>query len=107
MADKRHPYHRWLLGLLLAIAFFAMYWPLRGRLTNPAPSKSDARKGGGKSATVPLIATKARKGDIGSYFTGLGAVTPINTVTVRSRVDGQLMAVHYREGDSVHQGDLL
>ncbi len=56
---------------------------------------------------IPVVAAKARKGDIGVYFTGLGAVTPIYTVTVRSRVDGQLMKVLYKEGDNVHQGDLL
>ena len=41
------------------------------------------------------------------YYTGLGAVTPLATVTVRSRVDGQVMKIHYREGETVHQGDLL
>jgi len=54
-----------------------------------------------------VIATKARRGNIGVYFNGLGTVTPIYTVTVKSRVDGQLMDIHYREGDTVHQGDLL
>src|SRR5262249_37446240 len=52
-------------------------------------------------------ATHARKGDIGVYFNGLGSVTPINTVTVRSRVDGELLKVTYREGDTVQKGDLL
>ncbi len=41
------------------------------------------------------------------YFDGLGAVTPLSTVTVRSRVDGELMAVHFREGETVRKGDLL
>jgi len=41
------------------------------------------------------------------YFDGLGAVTPIFTVTVKSRVDGELQSIHYREGDTVHKGDLL
>jgi multidrug efflux system membrane fusion protein len=54
-----------------------------------------------------VVATKSRKGDIGVYYSGLGAVTPLATVTVRTRVDGQLMTVRYREGDTVHQGDLL
>lgn len=56
---------------------------------------------------IPVIAAKARKGDISVYLTGLGTVTPIYTVTVKSRVDGQLMKVYYREGDYVHQGDPL
>jgi multidrug efflux system membrane fusion protein len=48
-----------------------------------------------------------RKGDIGVYYPGLGTVTPIYTVTVRSRVDGQLMKIYYHEGDIVRAGDKL
>ena len=44
---------------------------------------------------------------MGVYVTGLGAITPIYTVTVKSRVDGQLMTVHFKEGDLVKQGDPL
>jgi len=41
------------------------------------------------------------------YYSGLGTVTPLATVTLRSRVDGQLSSVLYREGDTVHAGDVL
>ena len=54
-----------------------------------------------------VAAKNPHTGDIGVYFTGLGAVTPINTVTLKSRVDGQLMCVNYKEGDLVNKGDLL
>jgi multidrug efflux system membrane fusion protein len=57
--------------------------------------------------TVPVVGAKAHRGNIPVYFTGLGAVTPIYTVTVRSRVDGELMQVYYKEGDLVHKGDPL
>ena len=57
-------------------------------------------------ATLVTAAT-AHKGDIGVYFTGLGAVTPLYTVTVTSRVDGQLMNVYYKEGQTVRKGELL
>ena len=69
----------------------------------PSPASSQKKSAG----TTPVVAARARKGNIGVYFPGLGAVTPISTVTVKSRVDGQLMKVHYTEGGLVHEGDLL
>jgi multidrug efflux system membrane fusion protein len=56
---------------------------------------------------VPVVATAARQGDMGLYLTGLGSVTAFNTVTVRPRVEGQLIKVAYQEGQLVRQGDLL
>jgi multidrug efflux system membrane fusion protein len=53
---------------------------------------------------VPVVVARAEQGDIGDYVTGLGTVTPINTVEVRTRVDGQLMTVAYREGEMVRRG---
>jgi multidrug efflux system membrane fusion protein len=100
---------RWLwLPVLILLGVGAWYlWPKAGFTT--ATSTSAASKGGkkGASGAVPVVATKARKGSIGVYITGLGSVAPIYTVTVKSRVDGQLMAVHYSEGQLVHEGDLL
>ena len=49
----------------------------------------------------------AQPGDIGIYVTALGVVTPLNTVSVKSRVDGQLVKVNYQEGQLVHIGDPL
>src|SRR5665213_263010 len=56
---------------------------------------------------VPVVTGVAHRGDIGVYFTGLGTVTPLQTVTVKTRVDGQLMAVHYKEGQAIKKGDPL
>jgi multidrug efflux system membrane fusion protein len=52
---------------------------------------------------VPVVAVKAIRGNIGEYVTGLGNVTPIFTVTVKTRVDGQLMQVFYKEGELVQK----
>ena len=54
-----------------------------------------------------MVVAPVRTRDVGVYIAGLGAVTPLNTVTVHTRVDGQLMSVRFREGQLVSEGDLL
>ena len=56
---------------------------------------------------VPVAVAQARKGDMAVHLTGLGTVTALNSVTVKSRVDGQLMRVAFTEGQMVRVGDLL
>jgi multidrug efflux system membrane fusion protein len=56
---------------------------------------------------IPVGAAAARKGDMNVYIVGLGAVTPVYTVTIKSRVDGQLMGVFFKEGQMVKKDDLL
>lgn len=71
------------------------------------------RFGGSKAAPppperrVPVAVETTRTGDISDYLDGIGTVTPRATVTVRSRVDGQLMSVTFREGQRVRSGELL
>jgi multidrug efflux system membrane fusion protein len=99
----------WLLILLAAAAVVYYVWPKRAAPQSSAPA-ADAKAGGraGRGAGVtPVVVVKAQTGSIGVYFDGLGAVTPVYTVTVRSRVDGELMAVHYQEGEIVQKGALL
>jgi membrane fusion protein, multidrug efflux system len=57
--------------------------------------------------SVPVLAATAHKGDIGVYIDAIGTVTPVYTVSVTSRVQGQIMSVNYREGQMVHKGDSL
>jgi multidrug efflux system membrane fusion protein len=64
-------------------------------------------RGGGAGGPAPVVATRATRGNIGVYFNGLGSVTPIYTTTVQSRVVGELMGIHYKEGDMVKKGDPL
>jgi multidrug efflux system membrane fusion protein len=65
----------------------------------------DKKQAGGMP--VPVVALAARSGVLPVYLNGLGSVVPVNTVTVRSRVDGQLMEVHFKEGQEVAKGALL
>jgi multidrug efflux system membrane fusion protein len=75
-----------------------------GGAGKPANPRGDRSSG---ARAIPVVALPARSGDLGVYQTGLGTVTPIWTVTVRSRVDGQLLSVAFREGQHVRAGDLL
>jgi multidrug efflux system membrane fusion protein len=93
----------------LALAALAFLWFRSDQKQSTAQTKTKSGKAGGRgpNGPTPVVVTKATKGDIGVYVTGLGAITPIYTVTVKSRVDGQLLSVHFKEGDYVHQGDPL
>jgi membrane fusion protein, multidrug efflux system len=60
------------------------------------------------SAALPIVrVTAVSRGDARHYLTALGTVTPLSTVTIHTRIDGQLMKVYFHEGEFVHEGDLL
>jgi len=100
----------WVIILVLLGVGVYFFWQRGKGPPGGAGSQANAGKKGGRAGgplATPVVAAKARKGNIGVYLSGLGSVTPIYTVTVKTRVDGQLMRVNYKEGDLAHEGDLL
>jgi multidrug efflux system membrane fusion protein len=97
----------WIVLLLLLAAAGGYYFWHKSGATAKAASDAKAAKKGGGGDVVPVVGARARKGNIGVYDPGLGNVTPIYTDTIKSRVDGQLMSVRYKEGEIVQKGDPL
>ena len=97
----------------LAVAVLAAAAYLAYQRFGPEPA-TDAKTAagrpgapGGPPRPTPVVAAQARTGDIDLYLSGLGTVTPLQTVTVRSRVEGQLLRVLFEEGQIVKEGQLL
>jgi multidrug efflux system membrane fusion protein len=61
----------------------------------------------GPARAVSVAIAPVQKQDVPVYLSGLGSVTAFNTANIKSRVDGQIMKVNFREGQDVHQGELL
>ncbi len=104
---KKARWWPWVLLLLIAAGGATYIFPrVIQAPAQPAPKKGKGGDGAGGRA-VPIVAAKARKGDMPVYLNGLGSVTAFNTVTVRARVDGELVKVAFEEGQIVKKGDLL
>jgi len=102
----------WILVIALATAGFWYYRSSRPKEAQNAAAPAAPAKGAGRGAgagnfSVPVVVATTTRGDLPVYLAGLGTVTPLSTVTVRSRVDGQLIDVAFKEGQYVKAGDLL
>jgi len=102
----------WMILVLLVIVAGG-WWYLRshGAQANNAAAagvgNSGANGGQPPMGPVPVVVATAHRGDLPVYFNGLGTVTAFNTVTVRSRVDGQIVKINFTEGQYVKEGDAL
>ena len=95
----------WIL-VLIALAGGAYYY----YKSRPSSESKAAPAPGGRAAPLGIVSVAVRpalKQNVPYFLAGLGTVTPFNTVTVKSRVDGQLQKVNFTEGQFVHEGDLL
>lgn len=108
--------HGWLWVLIVVVIAALGFWYFRGpkgstEAQGPAAvgsGKGQGRQGAGAGGfAVPVVVATAQVGDLPVYFNGLGTVTAFNTVTVRSRIDGQIIKINFQEGQYVHQGDAL
>lgn len=102
-----------LLSLIAVIAVVVIAWRYFHSTTPPAGSTAKTTSNGGRGegrramTTPPVQVARSFTASVPYYLTGLGTVTSANTVTVRSRVSGQLMALHFEEGQQVAAGALL
>lgn len=103
------------VGVVVAIIIAVLSWRYfgTGSDNNTSGAQQSARgqdtSHGGRRNTplAPVQAATATEQEVPRYLTGLGTVIAANTVTVTSRVDGELMALHFTEGQQVKAGDLL
>jgi multidrug efflux system membrane fusion protein len=95
---------RWIL-LLLAVVGLGYFGWQRFRGEDQATTAANAQKAARTAVRVSIAPVE--KTDFPVYLTGLGTVQAFNTVVVRSRVDGQIDKIAFREGQLVNQGDLL
>lgn len=95
---------RWRLWLVvLAVAVVGLYL----FIARSGPDSSTQAPVGVSHTIVPVAAVPAKLGDLKQYISAIGTVTAYNTVTIKSRVDGQLDKVNFTEGQMVKAGDLL
>ncbi len=92
---------------MLCIVAAGVYFFFFSAKSDDTPRRSGKSAANAASRPIPVAAEAARTGDINIYLNGLGTVTPLGTVTVKARVDGQLMKVLFREGEVVKAGELL
>ncbi|XTZ39793.1 MdtA/MuxA family multidrug efflux RND transporter periplasmic adaptor subunit [Salmonella enterica] len=105
-------FRRAIVAIVVIVVAGAAWYLFSHKESSPTAANQTERPAGGRhgmrgGALPPVQAAAATLETVPRYLTGLGTITAANTVTVRSRVDGQLMAIHFQEGQQVKAGDLL
>jgi multidrug efflux system membrane fusion protein len=92
---------RWVWPTIMIVLIAGSIFVYRAR------GRSAAAKGPSAPPAFSVSVTQVQTRDMPFYLTGLGSVTAFNTVTVKTRVDGQIVKVNFKEGQFVKEGDLL
>ena len=102
---------RWPLFVALAAILVGSYagWHyfIRAKAADAVVDARTSAGKGGSPAPIPVTVARVQKADFPVYLNGLGTVQPFRTVTVRSRVDGQIIKVAFKQGRMVNEGDTL
>ncbi len=92
------------LAILLGVIAFVV-WRIQSNAAETAATNNKAASAANRP--TPVLVSAVQQKTVPVYLTGLGTVIPYNTVTLHSRVDGQLLKVNFQEGQTVKQGQLL
>jgi len=109
MPPLRPSKRRWLIFAAGCLLLLIGWWTWRHGASREEQSGTAGASGlrGGGGAPIPVVAGNVERKDVPIYLEGLGTVQAFNTVTVHTRVDGQLDKVLFTEGQNVKAGDLL
>jgi membrane fusion protein, multidrug efflux system len=99
------PRRGWTLIIVLAVVALGGYFGWRHFYGDH--SAATATRNAPPPAAVPVTVAQAQTADFPVYLNGLGVVEPYDTVTVRSRVDGEVVKIAFKQGQMVKEGDLL
>lgn len=107
LALHPHKKGRWWIWLLVLLIAGAAVWYFRAQAAKQSQTSGTSARNRMGNQAMPVSVATAQKADLPVYFTGLGTVTAYYTVTVHTRVDGEIMTVYFREGQFVHKGEAL
>jgi multidrug efflux system membrane fusion protein len=95
------------IAALVIAAVVGVYYMPHWQQTLAAVSKGGRRGGPAANDPVPVLATATRLADVPVYLDGVGTAKALNTVTVRSQVDGKIVEIYFKEGEDVPKGYVL